>query len=50
MIKVILSKAEVHQILSMIDERRRQGWYYDNPEYFNKREQSIVNKLMKNQE
>lgn len=49
MTKVILTKSEVNQILSMIEERRRQGWYYDNPEYFNKREQSIINKLTTNE-
>ena len=39
------TKTEIQQIESYARERERVGWYYGNKEQFEKRHQSIINKL-----
>jgi hypothetical protein len=37
--------AEINQIMSYIEDRQREGWYYGNRKHFEKREINILNKL-----
>lgn len=44
---ISFSPAEIHQILSYMDERDRTGWYYGRKDYFEARHENIKQKLLK---
>ena len=46
-IVLTLTKAEYVQLMSYIEDRDIEGWYYGNKKHFENRHKSIINKLKK---
>lgn len=41
-----LKHSEINHLLVLIESREQEGWYFGNKSFFEKREQTIKNKLI----